>query len=147
MRITKDMVLKGTAFRLDVPTREYGEDVVFTVASPTAGEMSEARTIRLKHLKVKDASIKLEDLIRDGRIDFSKIDLSSAQQGIDEARFYLVSRALSRGMNEEWTVDDVKRLRPEVFERLWRTVDGLCGFTAEAEEAIKGFRKARKGKK
>ena len=147
MRLTKEMVLKGEALRIDVPAREYGEDAVFTVAPPTAGEMSEARTLRLKYLEVKDASIRLEDLIREGRIDFSKINLSTAQRGIDEARFYLVSRALSRGMNEEWTVEDVKQLKPEVFERLWRTVDGLCGFTAEAEEQIKNFRKARKGRK
>ena len=147
MRLTKEIVLKGQALRLDVPAKEYGEDAVFTVAPPTAGEMSEARTIRLKHLKVKDSSISLESLMRDGRIDFSKIDLSSAQRGIDEARFYLVSRALSHGMQEEWTVEDVKQLKPEVFERLWRTVNSLCGFTAEAEEQIKNFRKARKGRK
>jgi len=147
MRLTKEMVLKGQALRLDVPAKEYGEDAVFTVSPPTAGDMSEARTIRLKYLEVKDASVKLEDLTREGRIDFSKIDLSTAQRGIDEARFYLVSKALSRGMDEEWTVEDVKQLKPEVFERLWRTVDGLCGFTAEAEEQIKNFRKARKGKR
>ena len=141
------MVLKGAALRLDVPAREYGEDAVFTVAPPTAGEMSEARTIRLKHLQVKDAKVNLEELVRNGRVDFSKIDLSSAQRGIDEARFYLVSKALTRGMNEEWTVEDVKQLKPEVFERLWRTVDGLCGFTAEAEKEIRNFQKARKGKK
>jgi len=147
MKLTKEMVLKGQALRIDVPAREYGEDAVFTVAPPTAGDMSEARTIRLKYLEVKDASIKLEDLIREGRIDFSKIDLSTAQRGIDEARFYLVSKALTYGMNEEWTVKDVKQLKPEVFERLWRTVDGLCGFSAEAEEQIRNFRKARKGRK
>lgn len=147
MRLTKEMVLKGQTLRLDVPAAEYGEDAVFTVSPPTAGEMSEARTIRLKHLEVKDGSVKLEDLMRDGRVDFSKIDLSTAQRGIDEARFYLVSRALTRGMSEEWTVEDVKQLKPEVFERLWRTVDSLCGFTAEAEEQIKNFRRARKGRK
>jgi len=147
MRLTKEIVLKGQTLRLDVPAAEYGEDAVFTVSPPTAGEMSEARTIRLKHLEVKDGSVKLEDLMRDGRIDFSKIDLSTAQRGIDEARFYLVSRALTRGMNEEWTVEDVKQLKPEAFERLWRTVDGLCGFTAEAEEQIRNFRRARKGRK
>ena len=147
MKLSKEIVLKGADLRLEVPAPEYGEDAVFTVAPPTAGDMAEVRTIRLKYLKVKDASVNLEDLVRNGRIDFSKIDLSSAQKGIDEARFYLVSRALSRGMNEEWTVEDVKQLKPEVFERLWRTVDGLCGFTAEAEEQIKNFRRARKGRK
>jgi len=45
MRLTKEMVLKGEALRIDVPAREYGEDAVFTVAPPTAGEMSEARTL------------------------------------------------------------------------------------------------------
>jgi len=147
LRLTKEIVLKGADLLIDVPAGEYGEDAVFTVAPPTAGDMAEARTIRLKHLQVKDASVNLEDLMRNGRIDFSKIDLSSAQRGIDEARFYLVSRALTRGMNEEWTVEDVKQLKPEAFERLWRTVDGLCGFTAEAEEQIRNFRKARKGRK
>jgi len=145
MQLTKEIVLKGADLRLEVPAPEYGEDAAFKVAPPTAGDMAEARTIRLKYLKVKDSSI--NDLIRNGQIDFSKVDLSEAQRGIDEARFYLVSRALSRGMNEEWTVEDVKQLKPEVFERLWRTVDGLCGFTAEAEEQIKNFRRAQKDKK
>ena len=145
MQLTKEIVLKGADLRLKVPAPEYGEDAAFTVAPPTAGDMAEARTIRLKYLKVKDSSI--NDLIRNGQIDFSRVDLSEAQRGIDEARFYLVSRALSRGMNEEWTVEDVKQLKPEVFERLWRTVDGLCGFTAEAEEQIRNFRRAQKAKK
>ena len=145
MQLTKEIVLKGADLRLEVPVPEYGEDAAFTVAPPTAGDMAEARTIRLKYLKVKDSSI--NDLIRNGQIDFSGVDLSEAQRGIDEARFYLVSKALSRGMNEEWTIEDVKQLKPEVFERLWRTVDGLCGFTAEAEEQIKNFRRARKAKK
>jgi len=147
MQLTKEIMLKGADLRLKVPAPEYGEDAAFKVAPPTAGDMAEARTIRLKYLKVKDASVNLEDLVRNGRIDFSKIDLSSAQKGIDEARFYLVSRALSRGMNEEWTVEDVKQLKPEVFERLWRTVDGLCGFSAEAEEQIRNFRRAQKAKR
>ena len=145
MQLTKEIVLKGADLRLEVPAPEYGEDAAFTVAPPTAGDMAEARTIRLKYLKVKGSSV--NDLIRNGQIDFSRVDLSEAQRGIDEARFYLVSRALSRGMNEEWTVEDVKQLKPEVFERLWRTVDGLCGFTAEAEEQIRNFRRARKAKK
>jgi len=145
MQLTKEIVLKGADLRLEVPAPEYGEDAAFKVAPPTAGDMAEARTIRLKYLKVKDSSI--NDLIRNGQIDFSRVDLSEAQRGIDEARFYLVSRALSRGMNEEWTVEDVKQLKPEVFERLWRTVDGLCGFTAEAEEQIRNFRRAQKAKK
>jgi hypothetical protein len=147
MRLTREIVLKGSDLRLDIPAREYGEDAVFTVAPPTAGDMAEARAIRLKYLEVKDASVSLEDLIREGRVDFSKINLSSAQRGIDEARFHLVSRALSRGMDEEWKVEDVKQLKPEVFERLWRAVDGLCGFTAEVEEQIRNFRKAQKARR
>jgi len=134
MRLTQGIVLKGADLRLKVPAPEYGEDATFTVAPPTAGDMAEARTIRLKHLKVEGSSI--NDLIRNGQIDFSRVDLSEAQRGIDEARFYLVSRALSRGMNEEWTVEDVKQLKPEVFERVWRSVEGLGGCTAEEEEQI-----------
>ena len=144
MRLTKEMVLKGEALRIDVPAREYGEDAVFTVAPPTAGDMAEARAISLKYLQTKDAS---ENLLQNGQVIFSKIDLSMVQRGMDEAQFYLVSRALSRGMNEEWTVDDVKELKPEVFKRLWKTVDSLCGFSAETEEQIRNFRKARKGRK
>lgn len=145
MQLTKEIVLKGADLRLEVPAPEYGEGAYFTVAPPTAGDMAEARAIRLKHLKVANAS--LNDLVRGGQVDLSKVDLSESQRGVDEARFYLVSRALTRGMNEEWTVEDVKQLKPEVFERLWQTVDSLCGFTAEAEEQIKNFRKARKAKK
>jgi len=142
MKLSKEIVLKGADLRLEVPAPEYGEDAAFTVAPPTAGDMAEARAISLKYLQLKEGSL---DLLQSGRME--NIDLAMVQRGIDEARFYLVSRALSRGMNEEWTVEDVKQLKPEVFERLWRTVDDLCGFSAEAEERIKNFRRARKDKK
>jgi len=147
-KITREIVLKGASLRIDVPAEEYGEGFVFVVAPPDAGDLAEARAIRLKHLKVKaDTEVGVDDLFSKGKINLSAIDLSSAQTGMDEAKFHLVSKALSKGQEEEWTVEDVKRIKPGVFNRIWSTVDNITGFTAEAEEAIKGFRKARKGKK
>ena len=141
------MVLKSTDQRIDVPADEYGDSSVFVVAPPDAGDISEARAIRLKHLRVAEtAKIGLDDLLKGDAIDVSKIDLSSAQTAMDEAKFHLVARALSKVQEEEWTAEDVKRIRPEVFKRLWDVVDSLCGFSTEAEEAIKGFRRARRGK-
>lgn len=146
--ITRDMVLKGAAVRMTVSAKEYGEEYGFIVGPPDAGDLSEARAIRLKHLRVaENAKIGLDDLLKGNAIDISKIDLSSAQTAMDEAKFHLAARALSKGQEEQWTVEDVKRIRPEVFKRLWQVVDAMCGFSTEAEEAIKGFRKARKGKK
>ena len=145
--ITREMVLKGADARVSVSAEEYGEGYEFIVGPPDAGDLSEARSIRLKHLRVaKDAKIGLDDLLKGSVIDLSKIDLSSAQTAMDEAKFHLVARALSKGQEEEWTAEEVKRIKPEVFKRLWDVVDSLCGFSAEAEEAIKGFRRARKGK-
>ncbi|RLG56734.1 MAG: hypothetical protein DRN88_03815, partial [Candidatus Hydrothermarchaeota archaeon] len=86
MRLTKEIVLKGQALRLDVPAKEYGKDAVFIVAPPTAGDMAEARAISLKYLQTKDVS---ENLLRNGQVNFSKIDLSMVQRGMDEAQFYL----------------------------------------------------------
>lgn len=147
-QITREMVLKGDKLRIDVQAEEYGEGFVFVVGPPDAGDLSEARAIRLKHLRVaENAKIGIDDLLKGNAIDISKIDLSSAQIAMDEAKFHLVARALSKGQGEEWTGEDVKRIKPEVFKRLWDRVDSMCGFSTEAEAAIKGFQKARKGKK
>ena len=146
--ITREMVLKGDKLRIDVQVEEYGEGFVFVVGPPDAGDLSEARAIRLKHLRVaQNAKIGIDDLLKGNVIDISKIDLSSAQIAMDEAKFHLVARALSKGQGEEWSAEDIKRVKPEVFKRLWDNVDAMCGFSTEAEAAIKGFRKARKGKK
>jgi len=146
--ITREMVLKGDKLRIDVQAEEYGEGFVFVVGPPDAGDLSEARAIRLKHLRVaENAKIGIDDLLKGNAIDISKIDLSAAQIAMDEAKFHLVARTLSKDQGEEWTAEDVKQVKPEVFKRLWDTVDSMCGFSTEAEAAIKGFRKARKGKK
>jgi len=49
-------------------------------------------------------------------------------------------------MQEEWTPEDVEKIHPAVLNRLWEAVDILTAFSGEAEETIKNFRKARKGK-
>ena len=147
-QITREMVLNGDELRIDIPANEYGKGFVFVVGPPDAGDLSEARAIRLRHLKVaEDTKVSIDDLLRGDAIDISKIDLSSAQTAMDEAKFHLVAKALSKGQEEEWTAEDAKRIRPEVFNRLWDKVDSMCGFSTEAEVAIKGFRRARKGKK
>ena len=146
--ITREMVLKGASQRMTILADEYGEGYGFIVSPPDAGDLSEARAIRLKHLRVaENAKIGIDDLLKGNAIDISKIDLSSAQTAMDEARFHPVARALSKGQGEEWSAEDVKRIKSEVFKRLWDRVDSLCGFSTEAEAAIKGFRKARKGKR
>lgn len=146
--ITRDMVLKGADQPIPVPADEYGEGYGFILCPPDAGDLSEARAIRLLHLKIaKDAKVSIDELLKGNAIDLSKLDLSSAQTAMDEAKFHLVGKALSKGQGEKWSPDYVKRLKPEVFKRLWDVVDSMCGFSSEAEAAIKGFRKARKGKK
>ena len=147
-KIAREMVLQGADVESIVPANEYGEGSILVLKPPDAGDLSEARAIRLKHLRVaENAKIGIDDLLRGNAIDISKIDLSSAQIAMDEAKFHLVARALSKGQGEEWTGEDVKRVKPEVFKRLWEVVDSMCGFSTEAEAAIKGFRKARKGKR
>jgi len=142
------MVLKGADLESIVPANEYGQGFIFVVKPPDAGDLSQARAIRLKHLKIaKDSKVSIDELLKGSAIDLSKIDLSSAQIAMDEAKFHLVAKALSKGCGEEWTAEDAKRIKPEVFKRLWDVVDSRCGFSTEAEAAIKDFRKARKGKK
>ena len=148
LKVTREMVLKGSDLRIEVSADEYGEGHVFVVAPPDTGDMAEARALRLKHLAIKgSAEVDVNRLFEGGGIDLSKIDLASAQRGLDEARFHLVAQALSKGQGEQWTVKDVKRIKPEVFSRIWETVDTISGFSSEAEEQIKGFRRARKGKR
>ena len=133
-KITKDMVLDGYAYRVEVPAHEYGEDIVFIVSSPSASEVAEARALRMRMSEIE------------GEVDPSKIDLGKALIAEEKARHFLIAKGLSRGMNEEWTVEDVDKIQPAVLARLWRVIDSLTGFTGEAEEAIKNFRKARKGR-
>jgi len=134
-KITKAMVLEGYSHKVEVPAPEYGEDVVFVVSPPSAQEVSEAKALRLRLSGVKGESV-----------DPSDIDLAKAFLAEEEARRYLVAKALSRGMGEEWTVEDVEKIKPSVLERIWSIVDVLTGFTGEAEELIKNFRRVRRGR-
>jgi len=133
-KITKQMVLEGFEHRVEIPAPEYGADTVFMVAPPTASEVSEAKALRMRLSGVKEP-------------DPSKIDLSKALIAEEAARRFLIAKALTRGMGEEWTAEDVEKINPKVLERLWEAVDSLTGFTGEAEEAIKNFRRRRKDKR
>ena len=134
MKITKEMVLEGYGYRVEVSAPEYGGDFIFKIASPSASEVSEAKALRMKLSEVK------------GEVDPSQIDLGKALMAEESARRFLIARALTRGMDEEWTVEDVEKIKPPVLKRLWDEVDALIGFSGEAEEAIKNFQKAQTGK-
>ena len=133
-KITKQMVLEGFEHRVEIPAPEYGADTAFVVAPPTASEVSEAKALRMRLSGVKP----------DEKPEPSKIDLSKALIAEEAARRFLIAKALTRGMGEEWTAEDVEKIKPKVLERLWEAVDSLTGFTGEAEEAIKNFRRRRK---
>jgi len=134
-KITKEMVLEGYGYMVEVPAPEYGDGFVFIIVSPSASEVVEAKALRMRLSEVK------------GEADPAKIDLGKALIAEEETRRFLVAKALTRGMEEEWTPEDVEKIRPVVIERLWKTVDQMIGFTAEAEENIKNFPKAKKDKK
>ena len=136
-KVTKKMVLEGFEHRVEIPAPEYGEDTIFIVAPPSAVDVSEAKALRMRLSGVKP----------DEKPDPSKIDLSKALIAEEAARRFLIAKALTRGMGEEWTVEDVEKIKPKVLERLWEAVDSLTGFTGEAEEAIKNFRRRRKAKR
>jgi len=131
-RITRDLVLEGYKHKVDIPAPEYGKDAVFTVSSPSASDVSEAKALRMRLSEVK------------GEVEPSKIDLSKALIAEETAHRFLIAKALSRGMGEEWTVEDVEKIKPGVVKRLWQTVDVLTGFTGEAEEEARNFQRARK---
>lgn len=133
-RITKDMVLKGFNFNVDIIAPKYGDDFFFSVTPPSASDVSEAKALRMKLSEVK------------GDVDPSQIDLSKALIAEETARRFLTAKALTRGMQEEWTPEDVEKIHPAVLNRLWEAVDILTAFSGEAEETIRNFRKARKGK-
>ncbi|MFQ6094711.1 MAG: hypothetical protein ACE5NN_01070, partial [Candidatus Bathyarchaeia archaeon] len=116
-KITKEMVLEGYGYKVEVPASEYGEDIIFIVSSPSASDVSKARALRMKLSELK------------GEVDPSKIDLSKALIAEERARRFLIAKALTRGMGEEWTVEDVDKIRPVVLRRLWEAVDFLTGFT------------------
>jgi len=133
-KITKDMVLQGYNSQVQIAAAEYGEDAVFIVASPSASDISEAKALRMRLSEVK------------GEVDPSHIDLSKALIAEEKARRFLTAKALSRGMEEEWTIDDLDKIKPAILNRLWREVDIFTGFSGEAEEEAKNFQKVQKGK-
>jgi len=133
-KITKDMILEGYNHRVEVSAAEYGEGFVFVVSPPSAAEVSEAKALRMKLSEVK------------GEIDPSQIDLGKALVAEETARRLLIAKALSRGMGEEWTVEDVEKIKPAVLKSLWEAVDTLSGFSGEAEEETKNFQRAQRGK-
>jgi len=133
-KITKDMVLEGYDCRVEVPAPEYEEDRVFVVASPSASDLSEAKALRMRLAEIK------------GEVDPSRIDLCKALVAEETSRRFLIAKALSRGMGEDWTIEDVEKIKPTVLNRLWQVVDALTGFTTDAEEEIRNFQKAPKGK-
>ncbi|MFB0502258.1 MAG: hypothetical protein ACETWE_00290 [Candidatus Bathyarchaeia archaeon] len=134
-RITKAMVLEGFAHAINILAEEYGSSFTFTLSPPSASDVSEAKALRMKLSEVK------------GDVDPSQIDLGKALIAEEHARRFLIARALKRGMQEEWTLEDVERIHPAVLSRLWEAVDSLTGFSSEAEETIRNFRRARKGKR
>lgn len=134
-KVTKDMILQGFAHTVDVPADEYGEGFFLTVAPPSASDVSEAKALRMKLSEVK------------GDVDPSQIDLAKALIAEEKARRFLIAKALKRGMQEEWTPEDVEEIHPAVLSRLWKAVDSLTGFSSEAEEMIRNFPKARRGRK
>jgi len=129
------MVLAGYEARIEVPAPEYGPEAVFVVAPPSASEVSEAKALRMRLSGVK------------GEPDPSKVDLSKALIAEEAARRFLIAKALTRGMGEEWTAEDIEKIKPQALERLWEAVDSLTGFTGEAEEAIRNFRRRQKAKR
>jgi len=131
MKITKEAVLEGYSHRIEVSAPEYGEAAVFVVSSPLASEVSEAKALRMKLSEVKS------------EVDPSEIDLRKALVAEEYVRRFLVSKALTKGMGEEWTVEDVEKIKPSVLSRLWDAVDGLIGFTGEGEESVRNFPKAQ----
>jgi len=133
-KITKDMILEGYNFKIEVPTPEYGEGVTFTVASPSASDVSEAKALRMRLSEVK------------GEVDPSQIDLSKALVAEESTRRFLIAKALTRGMGEEWKPEDVEKVKPPVLKRLWEVVDTLTGFSSEAQEEAKNFQKAQTGR-
>ncbi len=133
-KITKEMILEGYGYKVKVPLPEYGNEAFLIVSSPTASEVSEAKALRMRLSEVK------------GETDPSKIDLGKALIAEEEARRFLIAKALSRGMEEEWNEENVEKIKPQALKRLWEAVDTLVGFTAEGEEEIKNFRRARKGR-
>ena len=136
-KITKQMILEGFEHKITISAPEYGEDIAFMVAPPTASDVSEAKALRMKLSGVKPEE----------EADPSKIDLSKALIAEEAARRFLIAKALTRGMDEEWTPEDVEKIHPRVLERLWEAVDSLTGFSGEAEEAIRNFRSQMRGRK
>jgi len=133
-KITKDTVLEGYNCKVEVQAPEYGEAVVFTVSSPSASDVSEAKALRMRLSEVK------------GEVDPSKIELSKALIAEETARRFLIAKALTRGMGEDWTIEDVEKIKPAVLSRIWQTVDLLTGFSGEAEEEAKNFQRVQKGR-
>jgi len=132
------MVLEGYEHKVEVPAPEYGEDALFLVSSPSGREITEANTLRMQLSGVKP--------VLDPEYDPPSIDLDKALAGEESAKRFLIAKALTRGMEEEWSLEDVEKIMPVVSTRIWNAVDLLIGYSASAQEQIRNFQRARKGK-
>jgi len=104
------MVLEGYEHKVEVPAPEYGEDALFLVSSPSGREITEANTLRMQLSGVKP--------VLDPEYDPPSIDLDKALAGEESAKRFLIAKALTRGMEEEWSLEDVEKIMPVVLTRI-----------------------------
>jgi len=132
---TKKLILEGLSHREEVTVPEY-PGLVFVLAPITDSEYTQVRVNTMS------------------AIDFNKLDLSTLQSeenrdedllklvnidkmisDVDKAKYLALSFSLTRGMEEEWTPDDVGALKIGVPDKLYAILKEMCGIGSKAKSA------------
>lgn len=139
MPVTKEQVLKGKRYTEEVPAKGYDEP--FLLRPLTDGEYAEVKALTLKNTRLKP----------DGKVDWEKTQITDIVRAQAESKFLTVAYGLS--IDENWTPEDVRMLKPGTTEILEPKILEISGITRneadleQLEEELENFQRARKGEK
>ncbi len=139
MPVTREQILKGKSYTEEVRVKGYDES--FQIRPLTDGEYAEVRAVALKNTRLKS----------DGKIDWENTQITDVVKAQAESKFLTVAYGLS--VNENWTPEDVKMLRPGTADILETKILEISGVTRKEEdldklqEELENFPQALEGEK
>jgi len=137
--VTREQILKGKQYTVEVKVEGYDEP--FLIRPLTEGEYAEVRAVALKNARLKP----------DGKVDWENTQIIDIVRAQAESKFLTVACGLS--VDENWTPEDVKMLKPRTTEILEPKILEISGITRkeadlqQLEEELENFPQAPKGEK
>ena len=134
---TKKLILEGLSHRENITVEEYPE-LIFVLAPITDSEYTQVRATTMSAIDFDKMDLP-EFESKEDRDILKAVNVGKMIHNIDEAKYLALSFSLTRGMDEEWTPEDVGALKMGVPDKLYDVLDKMCGLTAETRAKSKGF--------